>query len=70
MNKAIISPGRIVVGRKPLWKRILGCWPLYLMLLPAIVYYIVICYVPIFGNVLAFKDIPSRKEYGAVHGSG
>ena len=61
MNKAIISPGRIVVGRKPLWKRILGCWPLYLMLLPAIVYYIVICYVPIFGNVLAFKDYSFKK---------
>lgn len=61
MNKAIVGPERIVVGRKPLWKRILGCWPLYLMLLPAIVYYIVICYVPIFGNVLAFKDYSFKK---------
>lgn len=45
----------------PLHKRILSCWPLYLMLLPAIVYYILICYVPIAGNVLAFKDYSFRK---------
>ena len=49
------------VSKKPLWKRILHCWPLYVMLLPAVVYYIVICYVPIFGNVLAFKDYSFRK---------
>ena len=51
----------IVLDIKPLWKRILDCWPLYLMLLPAIVYYILICYVPIAGNVLAFKDYSFRK---------
>ena len=31
------------------------------MLLPAVVYYILICYVPIAGNVLAFKDYSFRK---------
>ena len=33
---------RTVLNEKPLWKRMFDCWPLYLMLLPAIVYYIVI----------------------------
>ena len=46
----------ISIEYTPLWKRMLNCWPLYLLLLPAIVYYILICYVPIAGNVLAFKD--------------
>lgn len=46
----------INASRKPLYRRILSCWPLYVMLTPAIVYYILICYVPIAGNVLAFKD--------------
>lgn len=51
----------ITLDYKPLWRRVLDCWPLYLMLLPAIVYYILICYVPIAGNVLAFKDYSFRK---------
>lgn len=61
MNKAIAGRRNLTVSKKPLWKRILSCWPLYLMLAPAVVYYIVICYVPIFGNVLAFKDYSFRK---------
>ncbi len=61
MNKAMTGRKNLAVSKKPLWKRILGCWPLYVMLLPAVVYYIVICYVPIFGNVLAFKDYSFRK---------
>ena len=28
-------------------------WPLYVMLLPCIVYYALICYVPMAGSVLA-----------------
>jgi len=55
------SVGGIAINSKPLWKRILTCWPLYAMLVPAIVYYILICYVPIAGNVLAFKDYSFRK---------
>ena len=55
------SVNGIAIHTKPLWKRILTCWPLYAMLVPAIVYYILICYVPIAGNVLAFKDYSFRK---------
>lgn len=47
--------------RQPLWKRMFTCWPLYLMLVPCIVYYILICYVPIAGNVLAFKNYSFKK---------
>lgn len=61
MKKISSNINGITIDNKPLWKKILGCWPLYLMLLPAIVYYILICYVPIAGNVLAFKDYSFRK---------
>ena len=37
-------------------KRLVRYWPLYLMLIPCIVYYALICYVPMAGSVLAFKD--------------
>lgn len=36
-------------------------WPLYVMLIPCIVYYILICYVPMSGIVLAFKDYSFKK---------
>lgn len=61
MKKNSSSLQGITIEREPLWKRILTCWPLYAMLLPAIVYYILICYIPIAGNVLAFKDYSFRK---------
>ena len=34
---------------------------LYLLLLPAIVYYIVFCYVPMYGVTIAFKDYSYKK---------
>ncbi len=61
MRKNPATVNGIPIYTKPLWKRILDCTPLYVMLLPAIVYYILICYVPIAGNVLAFKDYSFRK---------
>ena len=42
-------------------KRMFKYWPLYLMLFPAIIYYIFICYVPMAGIVLAFKDYSFNK---------
>jgi putative aldouronate transport system permease protein len=36
--------------------RILSSWQFYVMLLPMIVFYIVFCYVPMYGVTLAFKD--------------
>jgi len=31
-------------------------WPLYLMMVPVIVYYLMFAYVPMFGNIMAFKE--------------
>ncbi|MCR2047628.1 ABC transporter permease subunit [Acetatifactor muris] len=49
------------IQKAPVGKRIIKFWPLYVMLIPCVVYYILICYVPIAGNVLAFKDYSFRK---------
>jgi len=51
----------ISTHKKSLKKRLLQFWPLYLMLVPAIVYYTLICYVPMGGIILAFKDYSFRK---------
>ena len=61
MRKTSRAVKGLPVHRVPLGRRILSCWPLYVMLVPAVVYYILICYVPIAGNVLAFKDYSFRK---------
>ena len=47
--------------KQPLKKRLLRYWPLYCMLLPCIIYYILICYVPMSGIVLAFKNYSFKK---------
>ncbi len=44
-----------------LGRRLIKFWPLYLMLVPCIIYYILICYVPMGGIVLAFKDYSFKK---------
>ena len=38
------------------WGKIRRFIPMYLMLLPAILYYIIFCYVPMYGVTIAFKD--------------
>ena len=38
------------------WGKIRRFIPMYLMLLPAILYYIIFCYVPMYGGTIAFKD--------------
>lgn len=47
--------------KKSIKTRIIKYWPLYLMLLPCIIYYALICYVPMAGSVLAFKDYSFKK---------
>ena len=42
-------------------KKLTRFWPLYLMLVPCIIYYVLICYVPMGGVILAFKDYSFRK---------
>lgn len=47
--------------KTPLKKRLIKYWPLYVMLIPCIVYYVLVCYVPMAGSVLAFKDYSFKK---------
>ena len=51
-NRVSYSTGKRVSYRKTLRKT----WPLYVLLLPAIVYIIVFCYSPMYGAIIAFKD--------------
>ena len=43
------------------WKRIKKYKVLYLMILPALIYYLLICYYPMAGLSLAFKNYSIRK---------
>lgn len=56
--------------KQPLGKRLLRYWPLYVMLLPCIVYYILICYVPWQAWYWPLRIIHLRKESGEAHGWG
>lgn len=47
--------------RKSLWKEILRHWELYLFLVPAIVYILVMNYGPMYGVIIAFQDYKPRK---------
>lgn len=58
MNNAI-SP--LLAHRMPLGKRIRKHYALILLILPAIVYYILFHYVPMYGVVIAFKNFNMRK---------
>ena len=51
----------VKLNKKSLKSKLLHYWPLYVMLLPAIIYYILICYVPMASNVLAFKEYSFKK---------
>lgn len=44
------------IGQNKFMKRIAGCWPLYLFLLPGFVWYMMFCYRPMFGLRMAFYD--------------
>jgi len=41
---------------RPLFARLARFWPLYLMLLPGVIYFLVFRYWPIYGLVIAFKN--------------
>lgn len=52
---------KLVKNKTSLGRKLLKFWPLYLMLLPCVIYYILICYVPMAGITLAFKDYSFKK---------
>ena len=54
---------KVKVKKKTLWKRIASCWELYLLLLPAIAFYILFQYVPMYGITIAFKKLSITKGF-------
>ena len=52
-------------GKRSFWHRLrddlVNRWILYVMILPAVIYYIIYHYIPMYGVVLAFKDFKIRK---------
>ncbi len=55
--ESVATKPLVMNKKKSLLKRILGCWELYVFLLPAIVFTIIFKYIPIYGIQLAFKDM-------------
>ena len=49
-------------------KSIKSNWILYVMLIPAIIWYLIFCYAPMGGVLLAFKNYQSNRGLEA-HGS-
>lgn len=39
-------------------------WPYYVMLIPAVLYFIIFCYGPMYGVQIAFKDFKIKKGFG------
>ncbi len=50
------ATGRRVPRRSPLWRRMWANRAVYLFILPGFLWYVVFHYLPILGNVIAFKD--------------
>lgn len=60
---AMVGKGR-TAGR--LGKRVWKNWELYLLLLPAVVYLFIFCYMPMYGVQIAFKNfMPNRGINGS-----
>ena len=58
-----VRTGKVTPGKgRDLWRRIVRSRHIYLMLLPVVLFYIIYCYVPMYGVVLAWKEW--RPKYG------
>jgi putative aldouronate transport system permease protein len=51
-----ILPASQAGRRARFWQKLRRYWPLYVLLLPGVAYYLIFRYWPIYGLVLAFKD--------------
>lgn len=51
------------VKRPGVWRRMKQMWPLYVFLIPCLVYYIVFKYAPIYGIQIAFRDYRVSKGF-------
>ncbi len=53
-------------GKTTLWRRILNHWELYVMMIPVVVFFLIFCYFPMYGIVIAFKEYyPTRGILGS-----
>lgn len=53
-------------GRRRLWRAVASRWQLYLLLLPALLYYLLFHYWPIYGVQIAFRNfVPSKGILGS-----
>lgn len=57
-------------SKSKILKKIRVNWMLYLFMLPAIVYYIVFHYVPIYGVQIAFQDYKIGETFGTSEWAG
>lgn len=58
-----VRTGKVSFGKgRDLWRRIVRSRHIYLMLLPVVLFYIIYCYVPMYGIILAWKEW--RPKYG------
>lgn len=59
-----MSKVKVSAGNKSGWKQdIHRNWPIYAMFLPCAIFLIVLCYIPMFGIVMAFEDFEVRKGF-------
>lgn len=57
MKKKTSSPKTAESGKL---KKVLSCWQLYILLIPALIWLIVFAYYPMYGLIIAFKDFKGR----------
>ena len=60
-NMTVSALKRPPQGKRRFLKRLRRIWPLYLLLLPGLVYIITFAYGPMYGAVIAFKDYKIAK---------
>jgi putative aldouronate transport system permease protein len=72
IDRRIFSPGNNPVARflKGAWREIIKNWALMLMALPAVAVVFVICYMPMPGIILAFKDYKPGLGIWGSHWTG
>lgn len=53
------NPGK--TQEKSTLMKVLSCWQLYVLMIPALVWLILFCYKPMYGVLIAFKDFKARE---------
>ncbi len=59
-SSAVVQP-KGSLGSGGIGKAIKKNWQLYLFVLPAFVYFVIFCYMPMYGVIIAFKDFSPAK---------